>query len=83
MINFRCRIPYSYKIAGLRSYINRVLIIICSNQKLTNEELKIIEEITRNNGYNKEIVQKINKKRIKTLNIIQSDKKQKHSHTIL
>ena len=63
-------------IASLRSHINRAL-NVCSNQKLFKEELKIIEKIGKNNGYNKEIVQKINKKRIKTLNKIQSGQKPK------
>ena len=61
IIHSRCRIPYGYKITSLKSYINNAL-IICSNKKLVNEELRIIEEVARNNGYNKEMVQKIYKK---------------------
>ena len=56
IINARCKIPYNYKIASLRSYINRAL-IVCSNQKLIDEEIKTIEEIAINNGYSKKLVQ--------------------------
>ena len=64
IINARCKIPYNYKIASLRSYINRAL-TVCSNQKLINEEIKTIEEIAINNGYSKKLVQKIYKNRKK------------------
>ena len=54
--------------------MNKTL-IICSKQKLINEERNQIEEITRKNGYIKGIVQKIYKKTIKILNIKQSGQK--------
>ena len=49
---------YNYKIVSLRSYINRA-IIICSCEKLLEEELKTIENIAISNGFKKEIVQEI------------------------
>ena len=82
IINSRCRIPYSNKIASLRSYINRAL-FICSNKMLINAEFKIIEDIARNNGYIiKEQCRKLYTKIIKTFNVIQPGQKSKKKNTI-
>ena len=71
-------------------FLSRLYTVKCFyffSDEEVNEELKIIEVAARNNGYNKEIVQKIPKKRIKIFNIIQSGQKTKkekhHTYTIL
>ena len=66
IINARCKISYNYKIPSLRSYINRTT-IICSSHNLFDEELKATENITVNNHFKKEMVQKLCKKRLKNL----------------
>ena len=38
----KCKTPYPYKVAALRAYINRA-IVVCSNQELLKEEINLIK----------------------------------------
>lgn len=53
-----CDTPYRYKIAPLRSYINRAL-LVCSNDYYFKEEIDIIKKIAETAGYNPNIIDKL------------------------
>ena len=66
IINKKCKTPYSYKLAALRSYINRA-IIVCSNKELLKEEINLIKRIGRKAGYHPRTVDKLYENRIKQI----------------
>ena len=52
---------HNYEIVSHKSYVNSS-IVTCSNRKLLENEFKKIEKIVIDNGFKKEIAQKISKK---------------------
>ena len=61
IISKKCKTPYPYKLAAMRAYINKG-IIVCSNEELLKEEINLIKKIGRKAGYHLKTVDKYMKK---------------------
>ena len=55
IIHYDARMPFQYKLAALRSYIN-CAIMICSDEKLLKQEMECIIDIATKAGYKKYLV---------------------------
>ena len=64
IINNKCRTPYTFKIAALRVYINRA-IVVCSTEKINERRNKNVKFLAEEIGCNNKIIKQLYEARIK------------------
>ena len=80
IIHYDVKIPFQYKLAAIRSYINRA-IMICSNEKLLKQEMGFIIGTATKAGYKKYLVWNLYKKQIKKPDHIENAQKNRRIFT--